>query len=107
MKLTKNQLDNWVETIKKIIVQESTETEITFKILVKILYYKSGVKQDKPTKDEINFLKDHSKDLLKIIGFILTLPIPFPVIPVLILLQKLGVNLLPRKESLNIPDNYK
>lgn len=106
MKITKNQLDTWVENIKKLIIQESNETKITFKILVKLLYFKFNLQPDKPTEDELVFLKEHTKDLLKIIGFILTLPIPFPVIPVLIFLQKLGINLLPKRESLKIPDNY-
>jgi hypothetical protein len=106
MKLTKNQLDNWVENVKKIIIRESTETKITFKILVSVLYYKFKIHSKKPSKDEIVFLKEHSKDLLKIIGIVITLPIPFPVITVLIGLQKMGINMLPRKESLKIPDNY-
>lgn len=106
MKLTKNQLESWVENIKKIIIRESNETKITFKILVKVLYYKFKIKTEKPSEDEILFLKEHSKDLLKIMGLVVTLPIPFPVIGTFIVLQKMGINLLPKRESLKIPDNY-
>lgn len=102
-----SKIREWVDEFKKNLVRESKETKITFQILTKMMFYYLGIEKTKVQPDEIKFLKEHSKDLAKILALIATLPIPLPIFTVLIALKKVGVNLLPSDKDLDIPDNYK
>lgn len=102
-----SKIKEWVEEFKKNIVRESKETKVTFQILTKIMFYYLGIEKERVTSEEIKFLKEHSKDLAKIIGLMLTLPIPLPIFTILIGLKKFGINFLPSDKDLDIPEKYK
>lgn len=105
--IKKTDVESWISNIGKFSRREAKETRIAGLILSKVIKNKSGLSDDKPTKEEIKFLKDHSKDLLKIFGFLITRPTPIPYLLIIIALRKLGVNLFPSLDDLEIPDNYK
>jgi hypothetical protein len=81
--------------------REGTETKIAVLILRKMI-------QDKPvSQGEINFLKEHSMDLVKIIPLVLIsgIPIPVPITPLLIALgKKYGFDLLPKDNRHHLTD---
>jgi hypothetical protein len=103
----KNKIEKWFSDIKSFSIREAKETKIAANILIKIIKNEVGIDNKKPNEKEIIFLKKHSKDLLKILGFIATTPTPIPYIPISIALKKLGIDLFPSKEDLDIPDEYK
>lgn len=77
--------DFWVQT--KI---EKEETKIAIFILYKI------IKRKKVSTKEIKFLKEQSKDLLKILPLLVFQGIPIPLTPFWILLAKYNPGLLPK-----------
>ena len=103
----KNKVEKWFSDIKKFSIREANETRIAARILIKIIKNESSLTEDKPTESEIKFLKEHSKDLLKILGFIATTPTPIPYILISVALKKFGIDLFPSKDDLDIPDSYK
>lgn len=104
----KDRVTAWLQKMKGYSKREAEETRIASKILRKIIRKNLGMSPDKPTADEIKFLKDHSKDLMKILGFIATSPTPIPYTLISVMLKKAGLaNLFPSKDDLDIPDEYK
>lgn len=77
--------DIWITT--KI---EGEETKIALLIISKI------IRNKKVTIAERKFLKEQSKDLLKILPLILLQGIPFPVTPIWLFLMKRHPELLPK-----------
>jgi hypothetical protein len=95
----------WIEDSSKFVKREAKETSIAYVIFTKMIlsfFYKSV---DKPSDNEIKFLKLHSKDLIKIMLFIATRPTPIPYVLIIIILKKFGIDLLPLKEDLIIPSS--
>ena len=86
-----------INSILSFVKQEANETKISAKILIKL------IRNKKVSKKEITFLRDHTTDLIKIVGFIITGPTPIPYLELTIILRKFGINLLPKKEPLDIP----
>lgn len=73
--------------------REGAETKIALLILNKIL------KKEEVTDGEIKFLKEHSKDLAKILPIVLvsSIPVPIPITPFMIVLgKKVGIDLIPK-----------
>lgn len=103
---SKEKMSNWIFYIKTFSIREAKETKIAGKILVKILKKELGVSKSKPTQEEILFIKKHSKDLAKLVAFVITRPTPIPYILIVVILRKFNINLLPSKDSLKIPKNY-
>jgi len=98
----------WLQKMKGYSKREAEETRIASKILRKMIRKNLGMSDDKPTVEEIKFLKDHSKDLMKILGFIATTPTPIPYTLISLMLRKAGLaNLFPSKDDLDVPDEYK
>jgi hypothetical protein len=81
--------------------REGTETKIAVLILRKMI-------QDKHvTEGEVKFLKEHSKDLIKIIPLVLIsgIPVPVPIVPLLIIIgKKYGFDLLPKDNRHHLTD---
>lgn len=102
----KTKVEKWLSDVKFYSLREAKETRISNDILIKIIKNGIGLSKDKPTDTEIKFLKDHSRDLLKILGFIATGPTPIPYVLISIFLKKFGINLFPSKDSLDIPEKY-
>lgn len=72
--------------------REGIETKIALLIINKIL------KNEQVTDGEIKFLKEHAKDLAKILPIVLvsSIPIPIPITPFMIILgKKIGIDLIP------------
>lgn len=89
-----------------VVVREAKETRIAANILIKVLNYHLKVSNKKPTKKELEFLKEHSIDLIKILPMILMFPTPIPYIEIALVLKSLGFNyLLPKEKDLEIPQN--
>lgn len=105
--IKKKDVESWISYVRKFSIREAKETRIAAKILVKIIKKETGLISDVPTKEEIKFLKDHSRDLLKILGFIVTRPTPIPYVLIMIALKKFGIDLFPELGDLEIPENYK
>lgn len=103
----KIKVKKWLSDIKYFSLREAKETRIANNILLKIIKNGVGLSKEKPTSEELKFLKLHSKDLLKILGFILTRPTPIPYLLIIFLLRKFRINLLPSKRDLDIPENHK
>lgn len=81
---------------------EYSETVVAGRILMDIL------KGDKPTEEEVRFLRSQSVDLLKIIGVVGTSPIPGSSVVLLALegaLRPYGISILPTKHE--IPKSLK
>jgi hypothetical protein len=73
--------------------REATETKISILIIRKMIQNKEV------TDGEIKFLKEHSKDLVKIVPLVLIsgIPIPVPIVPLLVVLgKKYGFDFLPK-----------
>ena len=95
-----------VDNMKNFTKREAKETKIASRIFVKIIKNYVGLSKRKPTKEEIYFLREHSKDLVKIIPMIVMFPTPIPYIEILLLLRTMGIDiLLPNKEDLKIPED--
>jgi hypothetical protein len=108
--MTKNKNINfkdWVKSIKKLIERESLETQIAFMIFIKVIQSYKNSNYNKPTKQQIYFLKKQSKDLLKILALIITRPLPIPYLFICFALKSIGINLFPSKDGLEIPEEYK
>lgn len=103
----KTKIEKWLSNIKSFTIREAKETRIANKILIKIIRNGVGLSKDKPTEEEIKFLKLHSKDLLKILGFITLTPSPIPYLIITLSLKKFGIDLFPSKNDIDIPDNYR
>lgn len=81
--------------------REGIETKIALLILNKML------KNEEVTDGEIKFLKEHSKDLGKILPLVLvsSIPVPIPITPFLIVLgKKVGIDLLPKDNRHHLED---
>lgn len=98
---------DWVKSIKKLIERESTETQIAFMIFVKVIQSYTNSDLEKPTKEEISFLKKQSADLLKIMALIITRPLPIPYLVICVALKQIGIDLFPSNQDLEIPGEYK
>lgn len=97
----------WLSDIKYFSLREAKETRIANNILVKIIKNVVGFSKEKPTEEELKFLKLHSRDLVKILGFIATGPTPIPYILISLVIKKFGLDLFPSKDDLEIPGNHK
>lgn len=97
----------WTSTIKKLIERESLETQVAFQIFIKVIQSYINSDLEKPKSEEITFLKKQSGDLLKILALIVTRPLPIPYLVICIALKQIGINLLPSKKDLDIPEEYK
>jgi hypothetical protein len=104
---TKEKINTWLTRLKTTTNREAYETRVASKILRKIIRYNSGLSQDKPTEQDIKFLKKHSADLVKLLGIIATIPTPIPYLGIAIMLNKFGIKILPSKDGLDIPDEFK
>jgi len=104
---SKEKINSWLTKFKDMTNREAYETRVASKILRKIIRYNSGLSQDKPTEQDIEFLKKHSTDLVKILGIIATTPTPIPYISIALILNKFGIKMLPSKDDLDIPDEFK
>lgn len=60
----------------------------------------------KPSKKEIKFLQSHTKELIKILTLVSTIPTPIPYMLITIILSKFNISLLPFKKELEIPEEY-
>lgn len=81
--------------------REGTETKIALLILNKML------KKEEVTDGELKFLKEHSKDLAKILPLVLvsSIPVPIPITPFLIVLgKKVGIDLIPKDNRHHLGD---
>jgi hypothetical protein len=103
----KTKVEKWLSDIKYFSLREAKETRIANNILIKIIKNGVGFSKEKPTEEELKFLKLHSKDLVKILGFIATTPTPIPYILISLSLKKFGLDLFPSKDDLDIPENHK
>jgi hypothetical protein len=91
--------------LTKFTKREAKETRIAAKILGKVISNNFKLTNKSVTPEEINFLKEHSLDLMKIIPMIVMFPTPIPYIEILLVLKGLGIDiLLPKEEDLKIPD---
>lgn len=63
----KTKVEKWISDLKCFSLREARETRIANKILIKIIRNGVGLSKDKPTEEEIKFLKLHSTDLIKIL----------------------------------------
>jgi len=100
-------INKWIKDLSIFSKREAKESSIASKIFIKMIlsfFNKSSVK---PTEKEIKFLQSHSTDLLKIVAFIATRPTPIPYVLIAIILRKFNINLLPSKDGLEIPEEYK
>lgn len=88
--------------IKDIIKREKEETKIAYSILLKLIKKNKNNNIEPPTKEEIDFLKKHSSDLIKLALLIGTAPLPVPYITTIIILKRFGINLFPSNEKLEI-----
>jgi hypothetical protein len=104
---TKEKINTWLTKLKITTNREAYETRVASKILRKIIRYNSGLSQDKPTEQDIIFLKKHSADLVKLLGIIATIPTPIPYLGIAIMLNNFGIKILPSKDGLDIPDEFK
>jgi hypothetical protein len=104
---SKMNVNKWITDLSKFSKREAKETRIASKIFKKMILAFFGLSEDKPTDSEIKFLEKHSGDLLKILGLLVTRPTPIPYFLIILILKKFKINLLPSKEDLEIPDNYK
>jgi hypothetical protein len=98
---------DWVKSIKKLIERERLETQVAFMIFVKVIQSYTNSDLERPTKQQITYLKKESLDLLKILALIITRPLPIPYLVICLALKKVGVNLLPTINELEIPEEYK
>ena len=85
------------QEIKNFTKRETIETKVAAKIFMKIISKK------KVTDEEITFLKEHSKDLVKLIPIIVMFPTPIPYLEISIILKGFGIDLLPKNRDLDIP----
>lgn len=100
-------LSKWIKDLSVFSKREAKETNIASKIFIKMIlsfFKKSSLK---PTEKEIKFLQSHSSDLLKIVAIVVTRPTPIPYVLIAIILRKFNINLLPSKDGLEIPEEYK
>lgn len=104
---SKEKINSWLTKFKNMTNREAYETRVASKILRKIIRYNSGLSQDKPTEQDIEFLKKHSTDLVKILSIIATIPTPIPYMGIALILNKFGIKILPNKDDLDIPDEFK
>ena len=77
----------------RLIRREKEETKIAFSILRRM------IKGIEVSEGEKKFLKEHSKDLLKIIPLVLLqgVPVPIPLATILVILgRKFGIDFIPR-----------
>lgn len=63
----KTKVEKWISDLKCFSLREARKTRIANKILIKIIRNGVGLSKDKPTEEEIKFLKLHSTDLIKIL----------------------------------------
>lgn len=100
--IKRDNINKLIEKLYELSSREYGETKILFKIIINSLKHK-----DRPNESEINFLKKHSLDLLKILLFLMTWVFPIiPYLPIVILLRKIGIDLLPSINELDIPEGY-
>jgi len=100
-------ITNIVKELSKFSKREAKETNIASRIFVKMILSLFDKSIDKPSEIEMRFLQSHSKDLIKILAFIVTRPTPIPYILIAVILKKFKINLLPSKDDLNVPDEFK
>jgi hypothetical protein len=107
-KVSKEGINDWLSKLKTFSRREAEETKVASKIFRKLIRKNLGIDDAKPTAEEIKFLKDHSKDLMKILGFVATTPTPIPYTMISLILKKAGlVNLFPEAKDLDVPEQYK
>lgn len=85
------------QEIKKYTNREALETKVAAKIFMKIISKK------KVSDEEIEFLKEHSKDLAKLMPVIIMFFTPVPYLEISLILKKFGIDLLPKNRDLVIP----
>jgi hypothetical protein len=100
-------INKWIDELSNFSKREAKETNIAYKILIKMILSFFDKSVDKPNHIEIKFLQLHCKDLIKILILISTGMTPIPYILIAIILKKFKINLLPSKDDLKIPDEFK
>jgi hypothetical protein len=100
-------INKWIEELSNFSKREAKETNIASRIFIKMILSFFDKSIDKPNDIEIKFLQSHSKDLIKILAFMVTRPTPIPYILIAIILKRFKINLLPSKDDLKIPDEFK
>ena len=93
--------------IIKFTQREAKETKISAKILSKIISNYFKLSNHKISDNEIQFLKDHTTDLAKILAIIASWPTPIPYMEIAFILKKFGINLFPNDRDLEIPPEHK
>ena len=107
-KQNREKLKIFVDKLQRLVVREATETKIATDIFIKLIYYHFGISKRKPTSQELEFLKEHSIDLFKIMPMILMFPTPIPYIEIAIALKAFGIGtLLPKSDGLQLPEEYR
>jgi hypothetical protein len=97
-----------IDRIKETVAREAMETRVAGAILIKTIRHYTGLGRSKPTKKEIMFLRQHSKDLLKIVPMVLMFPTPIPYIEIAVLLKAVGFDLLmPSDKGLDVPEGWR
>ncbi len=103
----KSKVEVIAERIRVTVSREAMETRVAASILINVIRYYSGISKSKPTAKEVMFLRQHSKDLLKIVPMVLMFPTPVPYIEIALLLKAAGFDfLVPSDKGLEFPDGW-
>lgn len=96
----------FTERLRLVVLREAKETRIAAEILIKLLNYHLRISKIKPSDKQIQFLKLHSIDLVKILPMIIMFPTPIPYIEIALIFKAMGFDFfLPKKDDLEIPEN--
>jgi hypothetical protein len=93
-------LGKWISNIRKKAKREAKETKICLEIIIKIVKSEIYKNSEKPTQREIDFAKEHSKDLMKLVPILVFFPTPVPYLEMALILNKFGINILPSDRDL-------
>jgi hypothetical protein len=97
-----------IDRIRSTVAREAMETRVAATILIKAIRHYSGIGKSKPTQKELRFLRQHSKDLLKLVPMVLMFPTPIPYIEIAVLLKAVGFDLLmPSDKGLEVPEGWR
>lgn len=94
----------FTERLRAVVLREAKETKVAAEILINLINYHLKINKVKPNEKQIEFLKLHSIDLVKILPMIIMFPTPIPYIEIALIFKAMGFDfLLPKKEDLEIP----
>ena len=96
-------INKWCKDLKRMTIREAQETKICIDIIIKIVRFHLKQSTEKPTKDEIRYLREHSRDLARLIPMIVFMPTPVPYLELAVILKKFGINLFPKNRDLKPP----